>query len=61
MNGLLVDVYRAKGCDCTNGGASSKHETFVLTGTNPTNGKTASGPFMPSKDCPELVLIPRTV
>lgn len=50
-SGLLVSVYRAKGYDCTNGGASSKFNSFILTAEGVT------GPFEPREDVPELVLI----
>lgn len=61
MKGLLVEVYRGfyngKTSDCTNGGASSKFDSFVLVGTNPINKRVVSGPFDSRPDTPELVLV----
>lgn len=56
--GLSVEVFRCNLGDCTNGGVSSKFNSFVLTGTNPLNGKEVTGPCSPSPECPELVLVP---
>ena len=62
MKGLTVEVfrgfYRGKVSDSTNGGISSRIDTFTLTGTNPVNGRTVTGPNEPSADFPELVLAP---
>lgn len=62
MKGLTVEVYRefyrGRVSDYTNGGPSSKFDSFILTGTNPVNGRVVSGPFEPRPDTPELVLRP---
>lgn len=62
MKGLTVEVfrgfYRGRVDDSTNGGPSSKFDTFVLTGTNPVNKRTVSGPVEPDAEFPELVLTP---
>ena len=58
IKGLHCDVLRAKydGVDCTNGGISSKHDTFVLVGL----GQEAQV-FEPSKDAPALKLVKRII
>jgi len=50
--GLLVHVLRARG-DCTAGGVTSKHDSFVLTGEG------VPELFAPTKDAPELRLVRR--
>jgi hypothetical protein len=61
VKGLTVEVYRefyrGRTSDCTNGGLSSRFDTFVLTGTNPINKRVVSGPCEPDAECPELVLV----
>ena len=52
--GLLVFVLRSK-TDCTNGGISSKHDQFVLTGPG------IEGPFIPDARAPELRLVRRDI
>lgn len=46
--GLIVNIYRTAGIDCTNGGFSSKHDKLCVTNV--------SGPFDPSDDAPAAVL-----
>lgn len=47
--GLLVDVYRTKGRDCTNGGISSGFDTLCLVNV--------PGPFDPSDSAPAAMLV----
>jgi len=47
--GLRVNVYRAAGRDCTNGGVSSKYDTLTVVN--------ADGPFDPSDDAPAAKLL----
>ena len=49
--GLLVNVYKTEGCDCTNGGVSSKWNIKGLCLTN------VPGPFNPSEDYPAAQLV----
>lgn len=46
--GLIVNVYRSSGSDCTNGGISSKHQTLCVVN--------AEGPFEPTENCPAVML-----
>jgi hypothetical protein len=52
--GLLVDTFRSfdrgRVIDCTNGGLSARHDSFILTGA------VVEGPFEPREDTPELVV-----
>ena len=52
--GLLVSVYRDGKEDCTNGGASSQFDRFVLT--SDLEDVLVKGPFTPGWDFPELKL-----
>jgi hypothetical protein len=54
MAGLSVDVLRSPGCDCTNGGESSRFDRFILTWDD---GQAAGGMFALGFDMPELVLV----
>ena len=51
--GLIVNVYRASGIDCTNGGITSKYKTLTLLGPE------VSGPFAPDEDRPALTIVKR--
>ena len=51
--GLLVNVYKKSGSDCTNGGVSSRD----IKGLCLTN---VSGPFDPSDDYPAAELVKQT-
>jgi len=52
--GLLVNVYKTEGRDCTNGGVSSKWNIKGLCLTN------VSGPFDPCEDYPAAKLVKQT-
>jgi hypothetical protein len=47
--GLMVEVFRWSLRDCTNGGASSKHNRLCITNME--------GPFDPSDNCPAAQLV----
>ena len=50
--GLRVSIYRdADGSDCTNNGISSRYTNATITGEG------IEGPFSPSDDAPEMVII----
>lgn len=46
--GLLIDVFRSAGMDCTNGGVSSKHDTLCVVNVD--------GPFQPLPGRPAVLL-----
>ena len=50
--GMLINVYRSEGSDCTNGGVSANHT--MLTVIN------VSGPFKPSDHAPAVKLVKGT-
>lgn len=47
--GIYVDIYKANGMDCTNGGQSSYVKGFCITDIN--------GPFEPTREYPAAKLI----
>jgi hypothetical protein len=52
MKGLVVNIYRHNGANCSNGGLSATHDKAVLTGDG------IPDIFQPTDDAPEVRLYP---
>jgi len=53
MDGLIINVFRANGSDCTNGGISAENDSLLLVGAG------VPEIFHPSPDMPTVTLVTR--